>query len=84
MHRDVIGFVTRDLILRIIPGGVMRIAFVIDVLRVHLYDPAGDLTGFGIPGNVIANFEFVFSPAGFHRVPLAGLCAFRGSSVGLR
>jgi hypothetical protein len=58
VHRDVIGLVALDFILRIIRAGVMSVSLVIGVSCMDLDDPAADLTGFGVPRHVIANLEF--------------------------
>jgi hypothetical protein len=52
-----IGLVAFNLILRIVGTRVMRIAFVICVACMNLDDAAADMTGLGIPGDVIADFE---------------------------
>ena len=44
VHRDVLGFVTLDFILRIISGRMMRIALIFDVVFVDLYDSAADMS----------------------------------------
>jgi hypothetical protein len=57
MHGDVIRLVALDFILRLILGGVTGVALVIRIPRMDLDDPASDVPGFGIPGDVIALFE---------------------------
>jgi hypothetical protein len=54
-----IGLVTLDFILRIIVRCMTRMPFVIDVLPEDFDDPPGDVTGFRIPGHVIADFELL-------------------------
>jgi len=44
VHRDVLGFVTLDLVLWIIRGRVMRVSLVIDVVLVNLYNMAADMS----------------------------------------
>ena len=46
MHRDVIGFVALDLILRLIVAGMVGIALVLDVAFMDLHDRAADTTSF--------------------------------------
>jgi hypothetical protein len=58
VHRDVIGLIALDFILRIIRAGVMSVSLVIGVSCMDLDDPAADMTGFGVPRHVIANLEF--------------------------
>jgi hypothetical protein len=52
-----IGLVALDRVLRLVPAGVMDVAFVGDVFRVHPHDPAADAAGFRIPADVIADLE---------------------------
>ena len=65
MHGDVVRFVAFDFILRILWAGVMCVAFIINGFGVDLDNPAADPTGFGIPSDVIADFE-LFS----HLIPI--------------
>jgi hypothetical protein len=58
MHRDVIGFVALDLVLRILGARVMGVTLVVGVLRMHLGDLAAHVARFRIPAYVIAYFEF--------------------------
>jgi hypothetical protein len=60
MHRDVVGFVALDLVLRLIFAGMVHIAFVFGIARVDLDYSAGYIASFGVPANMIADFE-VFS-----------------------
>jgi hypothetical protein len=57
VHGDVIGLIALDFVLRIIRAGVVRVALVIDVLGMHLDDPAADAPGLRVPGHVVADFE---------------------------
>lgn len=57
MHRDMVGLVAFDFILRFIRVGVMCVPFVVDVLHMDLDDPATDTSGLGIPAHVVADFE---------------------------
>src|SRR5579883_3329723 len=59
VHRDVVGLVALDLILRIIVAGVTRMAFVVNIPGVHLDGPAADIAGFRVPDHVIADLEFL-------------------------
>src|ERR1017187_1482189 len=54
MHRDVIGFVTLDLVLRIVRARVMGVTLVVGVFLMHLGDFAAHKARFGIPAHVIA------------------------------
>jgi len=60
MQGDVNGLVAFDFVLRLVLGGVMRVALVIRVLRMDLDNPAADMPGLGIPGDVVADFESLF------------------------
>jgi hypothetical protein len=57
MQGDVVCFVARDLVLRIICAGMVRIALVIHILGMHFHYRAADPAGFRVPAHVIANFE---------------------------
>lgn len=57
MHRDVVRFIAFDLVLRLVVTGVMGVSLVVDILCVDLDNPATDMSGLGIPGDVIADFE---------------------------
>jgi len=57
MHGNMIRPVALDFVLRLIAGGMTRVAFVVRILRMDLDDPAADMPGLGIPGDVIAFFE---------------------------
>jgi tripartite-type tricarboxylate transporter receptor subunit TctC len=57
VNGDMFGFVTLDLVLRIVAAGVVRVALPIEVLLVHLNDPAADVPRLRVPGDVIADFE---------------------------
>jgi hypothetical protein len=54
---DVISFVALDLILRITFSGVMHVTFVLHVVRVFLDDDAFNVSGFGIPSDMVSNSE---------------------------
>lgn len=58
MHGDVIGPVTLDFVLRLILARVAGVPLVLGIARMNFDDPAADLSGFGIPADVIADFEF--------------------------
>ena len=60
MHRDMVGLIAGDLILRLVFAGTLHVPFVIHVLDVDPDDLAADVPCFRIPGHVIANFESVF------------------------
>jgi hypothetical protein len=57
MHGDMVGFIAFDFIVRLIRAGMMRVSFVICVLCMDFDNPAADVSGFRIPGDVIADFE---------------------------
>lgn len=58
MSGDMIRFITFDLILWILFRGVMCIALVIEVPRMHFDDRAGNPSRFGVPAYFIACFKF--------------------------
>jgi hypothetical protein len=60
-----VRFAAFDLILGIIRSGVMGISFVVKVFGVDLCDRSGDVAGFGVPGDVVADFEGGFHMSGF-------------------
>jgi len=53
MQGDMIRPVALDLILRVVRAGVMDVALVIDVLRMHSHDTTGNAAGLGIPAYVV-------------------------------
>jgi len=59
MGSDVVRFIALYLILRIVVSGVVSVAFVIEIFRVHLNDRTPDAPRFGIPFNMIANLKFI-------------------------
>jgi hypothetical protein len=65
MHRDVIGLIAFDLVLRIILAGMNRVAFERDPGSNDSGDPAADPAGFRIPAHVISPFEALLS----HPIP---------------
>ena len=54
---DVIGLVALDFILRLVPGGMVDVAFVIDVPSMDFDDFSAYPPSFRIPAYVIANLE---------------------------
>jgi len=58
VHRDVIGFITLDFILRIIRAGVVRMSLVIGISCMHLNDLSANASCLRVPGHVIPDFEF--------------------------
>ena len=54
VHRDVVGPVAPDFILRIFGTRVVNIALVVGVTLVDLDDRPADLARFGIPSDVVA------------------------------
>lgn len=57
MHGDMIGLIALDFILRLLGTGVTGVSFVVDVPSMHLDNPAADVSGLGIPADVVADFE---------------------------
>jgi len=70
VHRDVIGLIAFDFILRIIRAGVVRMSLVIYISCMHLNDLAADASCFGVPGHVVADFE-LFRHGGLSPVSVA-------------
>jgi len=62
VHSDVIGRVALNLVLWFSPGGVVRVSFVVNILRVHLEDPPAHASRLGIPGHVVADPESFLHP----------------------
>jgi len=58
VHRNVVGHIALDFILRVGGARVVRISLVINVFRVHPYDLAADVPTLRVPGYLIADFEF--------------------------
>jgi hypothetical protein len=54
---NVVGLVALDFILRLVPSGMVDVAFVIDVPFMHFDDFSTYPSGFRIPAHVIANLE---------------------------
>lgn len=59
MGGDVIGFVAFYFVLRVALAGVVGVAFVVEIFGVNLDELAADESGFEVPANVVADFEFV-------------------------
>src|SRR4029077_7443900 len=66
---NVIRLVALDLVLRVILVCMVDVSFIIDVLRVPFHNPATDVPRLGIPGYVIAEFEFVRHERPRNRAP---------------
>ena len=58
MQCYVISFVALDLVLWVIFGRMMRVAFVDHILCVYFDDPSRDLSGFRVPCHRVVEFEF--------------------------
>lgn len=58
MQGNVVGLVALDLVLGIVRIRVVRVSLVINIPFVHFDDRSGDVPGFRIPGDMIADFEF--------------------------
>jgi hypothetical protein len=56
MQGDMIRPVALDLILGVVRAGVMDVALVIDVLRMHSHDTTANAAGLGIPAYVVTDF----------------------------
>ena len=57
MHRNVARFVALNLVLRGLRARVMKMAFEVHILGVHLYDRAADVPGFRVPGDLVTQLE---------------------------
>src|ERR1019366_7887805 len=58
VHRNVVGLVTLDLVLRVVRAGVMGVTLVVSVLLVHLDDLATYVARLRVPAHVIPDVEF--------------------------
>src|SRR5262249_60189204 len=54
---DMVCLIALDFVLRLGLRGVMRVPLIVHVLGMDLDDPAADMPGLGIPGDVIADSE---------------------------
>ena len=59
VRRDVIGLIALDFVLRLVWRGVMRVALVIEVRRVHRDDGSAHAPRLGVPPNVVTNRELL-------------------------
>jgi hypothetical protein len=59
MHRNVVGLLAFDFVLRLVLGGVVGVALVIGIAGMDLDDLAPDASGLGIPGHAIADFKLL-------------------------
>src|SRR5699024_10329696 len=59
VHGDVVGPVALDLVLRLVPAGMAGVALVLRIAGVDPGDPAADVTGLGVPADVVADLEFM-------------------------
>jgi hypothetical protein len=57
VHRDMVGLVALDFILRVFLDRVVCIPFLSNIFGVHLNDLAADVPGLRIPGHVIADLK---------------------------
>jgi hypothetical protein len=57
MHRNMVGLVTLDCILRVIFARVVGVPLVIEVFRMNFDYIAADKAGLLIPSHIIADFE---------------------------
>jgi hypothetical protein len=72
VHGDVISFVALDLILRITFSGVMHVTFVLHVLRVFIDDNAFNISGFGVPSDMVSNSELLHHSRSFQDTGRSG------------
>src|SRR2546428_10689273 len=83
-----IRLVALYLVLRILLARMMDVSFVIHILPVDFHNPAAHVPGLGVPGHVIAYFEFTRhdSPPRLHatraEMSLSSRCTPKGRSVG--
>lgn len=54
---DMFGGVTLDLVLRIVGVRMVRVTLVVEITGVDLDDPAADLSGLGIPTDMVVHLE---------------------------
>ena len=59
VHGNVISFVAPDLILRITFSSVMHVTLVLHVLRVFPDDNSFNVSGFGVPSDMVSNSELL-------------------------
>jgi hypothetical protein len=57
VHRDVVGLVALDFILRFILAGAVHMSFVVNILEVDPDNRAAHVSCFRIPRHMIANCE---------------------------
>ena len=53
MHRDMVGLIALDFILRIVLRAAMHMSLVLGISDVHLNDLATDMPGLRVPAHVI-------------------------------
>jgi hypothetical protein len=73
VHGDVISFVALDLILWITFGGVMHVTFVLHVVRVFLDNNAFNVSGFGVPSDMVSDSELLYHSRSFQGADRSGL-----------
>lgn len=59
MGSDMIGLVAFDFVLRVVLGSVVCIALIVKIPGVDFDDFSGNMAGFGVPGDVVAYYEFL-------------------------
>lgn len=57
VHRNMVGLVALNLVLRLIGTGVVGVSFVVHVFAMHLDDSAADVASLGIPRHMVADME---------------------------
>ena len=64
---DVVGPVAPDLVLRVVGARAVRVSLVIEVAGVDLDHVAADVSGFGVPADVVADLESLPGRGRTHR-----------------
>jgi len=65
MGSDVVGLVALDFVLGIVGRGAMGVALIVEVRSVDFDDSAADVSGFGVPADVIADGKALWARGGF-------------------
>jgi hypothetical protein len=77
VHGNVTSFVALDLILRVIFGAVMNVTLEIYVVRVFLDDGAFNVSGFGVPSDMVSNSELLHHSGSLPRLGRAAPASVR-------
>ena len=62
MHRNVVGLLAFDFVLRLVLGGVVGVALVIGIVGMDLDDLATNASRLGIPRDAIPDFKLLAHP----------------------